>query len=111
MFARPRSQALGGQLDGQAEPLGQQGRALGVAGAEGAVRPGEADMVQRPAAGQAVLADQPEPSAAGPGQLGSVIAGRLESAVQGLPEQPRRALEVADVMLNEVKASRRPGLG
>ena len=102
---------LARQVDPQAEPLGQQGSALLVAGAEGALRTGEPEVVQRPAAGQAVLADQPEPAAAGPGQLGRVIATRLEAAVQGLPEQPRRALEVADVMLNEVKASRRPGLG
>ena len=68
-------------------------------------------MVQRPAAGQAFLADQPESAAAGPGQLGRVVATRLEAAVQGLPEQPRRAFEVTDVVLDEVEASRRPGLG
>ena len=37
--------ALAGQFDGHAEPLGQQGRAVLVAGAEGAVLAGEADMM------------------------------------------------------------------
>src|SRR3984957_17620861 len=70
-----------------------------------------AARVKRPAAGQAVLADQPEPAAAGPGQFGGVLRTGGELAVQGLAEQPGRAVEVADEVLDQVEAGRRPGLG
>ena len=76
---RPWSAAGAGalaQLEGQAEPPGRRGRALPVADADGAFHAGKADVMQRSAAGQAVLADQPDPAATGPGQLGGLIVGR-----------------------------------
>ena len=92
------------QFQSQAETLGQQARALTVLGAERARRAGEADVVQRAAERQAVLAHQPDPLAAGPGQLGGPGAGRFELATQDVTEQPHRAVKVADVMLDQVEA-------
>jgi hypothetical protein len=66
---------LAGQLHRQAEAFGQQARALPVLSAERAFGAGEADVVQRPTQGPAVLAHQPDPLAAGPGQLRSVVGG------------------------------------
>jgi methanethiol S-methyltransferase len=68
---RPRS----GQLDRQAQALGQQGGPLPVLAAERAIGPGEADVVQRPAERQALLPYQPDPLAAGPGELGGSVTG------------------------------------
>ena len=67
--------------------------------------------MQCSAAGQAVLADQPDPAATGPGQLGGLIVGRLELAVQDLPEQPCRARQITDVVFDELEAGGRPGSG
>ena len=68
-------------------------------------------MVQHSAEGQAVLAHQPDPLAAGPGQLGGVVARVVELAAQDLGEQPRRAGQVADVVLDQAERGRRAGRG
>jgi hypothetical protein len=70
---------------------------------------GEADVMHRAAQRQAVLTHQPDPLAAGPGQLRG--PGRLELAIQDFPEQPHRAVKVTDVMLDQVEAGRRARLG
>ena len=100
-----------GEFHRQAEALGQQARALAVLSGERPVGPGEADMVQRPAERQAVLARQPDPLAAWPGQLRGVVPGRLELPVQDVPEQPRGSSQVADAVLDEVEPAGGPGSG
>ena len=74
--------------------------------------------MQRAAQRQAVLVHQPDPLAAGPGQLGGprtggFCAGRDRLAVKTLlalkdiAEQPHRAVQVTDVVLDQAEASRR----
>ena len=53
---------------------------------EGPAYPGEADVVQRAAEWQVVLADQPDPLAAGPGQLGGPRVCPDELAIQEVLE-------------------------
>ena len=82
-----------------------------VPGGERAGRAGEAEVMYRTAVRQAVLAHQPDPLAAGPGQLGGPGAGHVGLAIQDVPEQAHRAVQVTDVLLDQVEAGRRARLG
>ena len=106
-----RRAALARQLDPQAQALGQQARARSILGAERTLGTREPDVMQQPAERQAVLAHQPDPLAAGPGQLGGLVAGGFEPAVQSLGEQPRRASQVTDMVLDQPERGRRTGRG
>jgi hypothetical protein len=52
-----------------------------------------------------------DPLARGPGQLGGPGDSRFEPAAQDVAEQPYRAVQVADVMLDQVQPGRRARLG
>src|SRR5579862_7818156 len=68
-------------------------------------------MMQRTPHRQAVLAHQPDPLAAWPGQLRGHGAYLFELTIVDFAEQPHRAVKVADIMHDQVEAGGRPRLG